>query len=455
MNNGERVKNPIGTTTSETAELNTAMHEASHSIKTDPESVEQTLEHFDRWVDWNSSLTSKDEFRKLLESGKQLRMKFGADITADTLHLGHGVNLQALRTLQDLGHKVVFLLGGFTTLVGDPTGNMEARNTSKAMKDVESNKEKFIEQIKQIIRFDDPNLIEIRDNQEWYGSREKAGTFTFFEFFSLIMQAGLTVNGAEGLLARDMFQERLREGKIIGLAEFLYPFLQGYDSKELESDLTIVGSDQMFNEDMGRKMQRIFNQKPQAVLCTKITQGLDGKGKQSKSRPGSYVGIGHDPSRKFSDVMKMVEDPELITEWMKMYTHLSDQEIDSYKEQYESRPLEFKKKLAWYIVERFHGAEKADQVQDHFEKTLLSKEMPSQVTELTSNPHENIISLIAKARKSSSSDARRLIEQGGVVLYNKDTGEKMKFTDLLYVPKNDDIFIMSKTRWFKVKKENA
>lgn len=426
--------------------------EGIDKVNSDTESIEKALNIFDRLVDWNSSLTTREELKTMLESGKQLRMKFGADITADTLHLGHGVNLQALRTLQDLGHKVIFLLGGFTTIVGDPTGKAEMRNTSKALEEAEINKQKFIDQIKLILKFDNPNLIEIRDNQEWYGSKEKEGTFSFYEFFSVISEAGLTVNGAEGLLTRDMFQDRIREGKIIGLAEFLYPFLQGYDSKELESDITIVGSDQMFNENMGRKIQKLFGQKPQAVLCTKITQGLDAKGKQSKSRPGSYVGIGHEPARKFSDIMKMVEDPELITEWLRMYTLISEDDIESYKRQYESNPLEFKKKLAWYIVERFHGASVADSEMAYFEKTLLSKEMPENITELTVDEGESLAGIVARARNVSKAAAKRLIEQGGVVNYDTETGDKNKNINIHSTPKDGEVYIISKTYWFKIKK---
>jgi len=246
-------------------------------VITDPTQIENKIKLIDRLVNWEASLTSRDKFKELLMNGKQLRIKFGADITAKTLHIGHAVNLRVMRHMQNLGHKVIFLLGGFTTLVGDPTDKLMAR-TAPDQSEIDANKLKFIEQIKSVIRFDDENLIEIRDNTEWWGTLEQSGKINVGVFFEMLKT--LTVGS---LLARDMFRKRTENETPIYLSEFLYPVLQGYDSVAINSDITIVGSDQMFNEKMAWGFQEAAGQEKQAILCTKITPGLDG-GENSLNR---------------------------------------------------------------------------------------------------------------------------------------------------------------------------
>lgn len=336
------------------------------------ESVDKKLESLDRLIDWNTSLTDKESFRELLLSGKQLRIKFGADITAQTLHLGHAVNLRAMRTLQDLGHKVVFLLGGFTTLVGDPTGKIIARNIPNN-EEIEKNKKAFIDQIKSVIKFDDPELIEIRDNTEWWGTPEQHGSVTVGNLFELMKR--LTVSQ---MLSRDMFKKRQEEEKPIYLSEFLYPLLQGYDSVEMESDLTIVGSDQMFNEKMAWMFQEDAGQKKQAILCTKITPGIDGGEKQSKSI-GNYVGLAFTPKEKFNKTMLLLD--ELVPEWFSVYTEVDHSEIEKFRQEYENDPISFKKKLAYYIVEQFHGTEDAEAAEKDFEERKILSKIPTEIPE--------------------------------------------------------------------------
>src|SRR3989344_7472307 len=165
--------------------------EGQNRIINDVESVDKKMEMIDRLVNWETSLTSREKFREMLLGDKQLRIKFGADITAQTIHIGHAVNLRAMRHLQDLGHKVVFLLGGFTTIVGDPTDKLMARSAPDSS-DIEKNKKAFIDQIKGVVRFDDPSLIEIRDNIEWWGTPEMGGTINVGNFFEMIKSITVT-----------------------------------------------------------------------------------------------------------------------------------------------------------------------------------------------------------------------------------------------------------------------
>jgi len=418
-------------------------------IEQEENNVESTLTSFDRIVDWNSSLTSREDLEKLLRTEKQLRIKFGADITAQTLHLGHAVNLRAMRSLQDLGHKVVFLLGGFTTLVGDPTGRLTSRS-EQAKKDIELNKKNFIDQVKMVLKLDDPNLLEIHDNTEWWGDSEKHGTVTLGNFFRILGK----VTHAQ-LISRDMFQERIEEDKPIMMSEFLYPILQGYDSVELKSDITIVGSDQMFNEKMAWAFQEAAGQKKQAILCTKITLGLDGQNKQSKSI-GNYVGLSHSPQEKFNRTMFLPDN--LINEWMEVYTSAPQEELEKCKLEWEKDPLMFKQKLAWYIVEQFHGKEVADSANKEYLEKRQKMVLPSDIPEIALHlgVDNTLIRALVKATGQSGSVVRDAIRNNGVKIVNLSEDGSYQLTD---VPnKNPTIAISDgtilrygKNKWFKFK----
>src|SRR5690606_34551494 len=245
--------------------------------------IDHILAHFERTSD---QFFSKDEFRAKLRSRRKLRIKYGVDVTAPTLHIGHAVNLWLMRYLQTMGHKVVFLIGDFTTRIGDPDGRLDTRPVIPR-EEIEKNAEAFIAQAKMVLRFDDPELIEIRRNSEWL---DKLAMQDFMNLLSMVTHARL--------LSRDMFQARIEAEKDIYMHEILYPVLQGYDSVAVESDLTIIGSDQLFNEMMGRFFQERMGQKPQTIITTKITPGIDAKAKQSKSL-GNYIGLAHTPRDKF------------------------------------------------------------------------------------------------------------------------------------------------------------
>jgi tyrosyl-tRNA synthetase len=379
-------------------------------IVTNPTKVETKLKLIDRLVDWNTSLTSRDKFRELLLNGKQLRIKFGVDITAQTLHIGHAVNLRVMRHMQDLGHKVVFLLGGFTTLVGDPTDKLMARTAPKK-NDIELNKKKFIDQIKGVVRFDDENLLETRDNTEWWGTLDEAGTIKVGDFFEMLKT--LTLGS---MLARDMFRKRMENDTPIYLSEFLYPVLQGYDSVEMNSDITIVGSDQMFNEKIAWGFQETAGQEKQAILCTKITPGIDGGEKQSKSI-GNYVGLADSPKQKFNKVMLLLD--ELIPEWFDVYTEIDHDQINKFKTVYGNDPISFKKRLAFYITELFHGTQEAEDAEKDFESKKMLNRVTSEISEIVLGDSKTLDDVLRKNFSQKTGNINDLTKAGALSIVTK------------------------------------
>ena len=234
---------------------------------------------------------SLTQLEKKLSSKKQLLIKYGVDVTAPFLHLGHAVNLWMMRTFQEYGHKVIFLIGDFTTKIGDPTG----RDTQRKLlsdEEMKLNAQEFIRQVS-LVLLTDPEVFSIRRNSEWY---DKMALSEFIELTSMVTHAKL--------IQRDMFQKRIENHREIFMHEMLYPLLQGYDSVMLKSDLTIVGSDQLFNELMGRFYQERFGQEPQIVITSRITPGIDGREKQSKSI-GNYIALIDSPREKFGKIMSI------------------------------------------------------------------------------------------------------------------------------------------------------
>lgn len=364
-----------------------------------------STEKFDRLIDWNSSLTPRDQFFDAVNGDEQLRIKYGADITAPTLHLGHGVNLNVMRSMQDMGHKVVFLLGGFTTIIGDPTDRMDARKAVN-LEEVEANKKKFVEQVGTILRMDDSSLFETRDNTEWWGDHERAGSVTPFDMFQLFSTISL-----RNLLSRDMFRRRMEQDVPINMAEFLYPVLQGYDSVMMESDITVVGSDQLFNESIGRQLQKEAGQKEQMIVCTKITPGLDGGPKQSKSI-GNFVGLSHSPEEKFGRLMRLRDD--LIGPWLRVYSDLPLSEIAGLEEQFADNPLALKERLATNVTTIFHGEEAAEAARIEFFKHM-NKQLPTEIPEVRA-PSGSSLREILMTEGYKSGDIKQLVDNGSVAI---------------------------------------
>ncbi len=260
----------------------------------------------DRLRRTTDSIVGEADLSERLASGRPLRIKYGVDCTAPDLHLGHAVNLWMMRQLQDLGHQVVFLLGDLTTRVGDPTGRSETRPVLTP-EEIEANALSFLEQVSLVLRTD-PAVFEVRRNSEWYDAMPVA------ELLSLFAQ----VTHAQ-LMSRDMFRDRVAAGREIAVHELIYPVLQGYDSFAMRSDLTIVGSDQLFNEQLGRHFQQRLGAAPQVVITTTITPGIDGRAKQSKSL-NNYIGLTDSPRDKFGKLMSIPDS--LVEPYARVYTEL-------------------------------------------------------------------------------------------------------------------------------------
>ncbi len=386
---------------------------------------------FDRTT---QEILSLEEWKNALSSGKKLRIKYGVDVTAPFLHIGHAVNLWMMRRLQDMGHRVVFLIGDFTTQIGDPTGKNELRPVIPK-KEIEANVEAFIDQAKMVLRFDEPDLLEIRRNSEWY---ERMVLPDFLRLLSLVTHARL--------VSRDMFQRRIEEGSDIYMHELLYPVLQGYDSFMLDVDLAIIGSDQLFNEMMGRFYQEKFGQRPQVIITTKITPGLDGGAKQSKSL-GNYVGLGHSSRDKFGRLMSIPDF--LIEEYIRVYSNVEGTELDEMVSLAKSDPFEAKKRMATVVTRRYHGEEVAQAERKWFETTFSARKVPEDIPEII--PDSETLGIVDLLRLClgtgrTGGELRRLIQQGGVSI----DGEKITGPQQVVSVMKGQILRVGKRSWFRI-----
>lgn len=374
---------------------------------------------------------SVEELKVKLELGRPLRIKFGVDVTAPFLHIGHAVNLWMMRKLQEHGHKVVLLIGDFTTRIGDPTGKSQTRKII-SKEDIEINAKNFIEQVSTVL-LTNPSVFEVQRNSEWF---EAMPMDEFLSLLSMVTHARL--------IERDMFQKRIAEGQEIRIHEMIYPIIQGYDSVMLESDITIVGSDQLFNELMGRFFQEKFDQAPQIVMTSRITPGLDGSEKQSKSL-GNYVALADSPRDKFGKIMRLPD--ELIAEWLEIYTTISMDEIIRVKESLAqgSNPMDAKKTLASAVVERYHGDTVAQEEEDWFINTFSNREVPEDIVEI-SIPHGLTIleAIEVCLPEHSRTSIRELIEAGAVQFKDQ------KFTDPKQPLDGGGILKVGKRRWFRL-----
>jgi len=344
---------------------------------------------------------SAGELTELLSSGRPLRIKYGVDCTAPFLHLGHAVNLWMMRRLQEEGHKVVFLLGDVTTAVGDPTGRSATRPVLPA-EQIEVNARAFVEQVG-IVLSTDPAVFEIRRNSEWYSTMDTT------EVLRLLAQ----VTHAQ-LMARDMFRRRVAEGTDIAMHELCYPVLQGYDSLALDSDLTIVGSDQLFNEMLGRHYQQRAGRRAQVVITSKITPGIDGRAKQSKSL-GNFIALTDTPRDKFGKAMSLPD--ALVAEYMLVYTLLPPDRIAAAVHASGVAARDAKLQLAHEVVRRYHGDDAADAEREWFLETFARRSAPSDAPVMTVPAVISAGDLVRRVRPDLSGNrARRLIAEGGVRL---------------------------------------
>ena len=356
-------------------------------------------------------LIREEDLRKKLErsakTGKPLRVKLGLDPTAPDIHLGHTVVIRKLKAFQDLGHTVIFLIGDFTGMIGDPSGKNVTR-PPLSREEIDANAETYKTQMFKLL---DPAKTELRFNGEWMDK------FTAADFVKLC--AKTTV---KQILERDDFTKRMADEKPISLHELLYPLVQGYDSVALEADVELGGTDQKFNLLMGRNLQREFGQEPQVIITTPLLEGLDGVQKMSKSL-NNYIGIDEPANEMFGKIMSISD--ELMWKYYELLTDLSVSEISNLRSQCESvdeNPRNAKVDLAKLIIRDFHSADAATAAEDDFNRRFVQKEIPDEIEEksIAAGSYKLADLLAETGLAASKGEARRLIEQGGV----KVNGEK-------------------------------
>jgi len=371
----------------------------------------------------------EDELIAKLKQGRPLRVKAGFDPTAPDLHLGHTVLIQKMKQFQDLGHEVIFLIGDFTGMIGDPSGKSETRK-QLTRDEVVKNAETYKEQIFKIL---DPKKTLVEFNHRWM---EKLDAVSLIE-----LSAKYTV---ARMLEREDFKQRYRKQQSISIHEFLYPLMQGYDSVVLKADVELGGTDQRFNLLIGRELQREYGQESQVVLTMPLLEGTDGVHKMSKSL-GNYIGINEPSEEMFGKIMSISD--ELM--W-RYYELLSDKDlrgIQTQRSQAEKgivHPMEAKKSLAAELVARFHGADAAQSAQNYFETRYQMKSVPKEIKKQFSAPEPIWICrlLMDLQFAKSGSEARRLIAQGAV----KVDGQVVTDVNFEFHGKNHRVVEVGKSR---------
>jgi len=375
----------------------------------------------------------ESELAERLASGRRLRIKAGFDPTAPDLHIGHTVLINKMRQFQDLGHEVVFLIGDFTGMIGDPTGK-NATRPPLTRDEVIENARTYEEQIYKIL---DPEKTLVMFNSSWMGEMSAADMIQ--------LAARHTV---ARMLERDDFHKRYAGGQAIAIHEFLYPLVQGYDSVAMKADVELGGTDQKFNLLVGRELQKQYGQPPQVVLTMPLLEGLDGVQKMSKSL-GNYVGITDEPREMFGKLMSVSDD--LMWRYFELLSFRSNAEIDEFRRQAEegANPRDFKFLLGEEIVARFHGQAAGKQAREafvaQFQKGALPEDMPE--LELTADDSIPIANLLKDAGlTSSTSEALRMIRQGAV----KIDGERIDDGRLEIAVGSRHVYQVGKRRFARV-----
>lgn len=369
-------------------------------------SVNEAMELIGRGAD---EILVKEELKKKLESGKTLNIKAGFDPTAPDLHLGHTVLINKLRQFQLLGHQVIFLIGDFTGMIGDPSGKSSTR-PPLTREQVKENAESYQQQVFKIL---DPELTRVEFNSSWMDRMNAADVVRLASNYTVAR-----------MLERDDFNKRYKSNQSIAIHEFLYPLVQGYDSVALDADVELGGTDQKFNLLVGRQLQETNGKAPQVVLTMPILEGLDGVQKMSKSL-NNYIGIDEAPNEMFGKIMSVSDD--LMWRYFDLLSFRPIEEIDGFKKEVEegANPRDIKFKLAEEIITRFHDAKAAASAQADFINRFSNNAIPDDIAEkeiqISSDgmPLANVLK--AAGLVESTSDGHRMVKQGAV----KIDGEKV------------------------------
>ena len=371
-------------------------------------SIEKTLAVFARGSD---EIIPLDDLKAKLKKGKPLKIKAGFDPTAPDLHLGHTVLINKLKQLQDLGHEILFLIGDFTAMIGDPTGKSATR-PPLSDEQIQENSKTYQDQVFKIL---DKNKTQVVFNSHWMKKLSSA------DMIKLASQQTVA-----RMLERDDFSKRYKSGQGISIHEFLYPLVQGYDSVALEADVELGGTDQKFNLLMGRELQKNNNQEPQIILTMPILEGLDGVQKMSKSL-NNYIAIDDSPDEMFGKIMSISDD--LMWRYLELLSFESMETIDSWKKEVDQgeNPRNIKFRLANEIITRFHSEEDAKVANQNFIDRFAKNQIPDEMDEYEFEAGKKIGNLLKDANLvDSTSEAFRMIKQGAV----KIDGEKVADKDI-------------------------
>ena len=380
-------------------------------------------------------ILTESDLKKKLESGKQLIIKAGFDPTAPDLHLGHTVLLNKLRHFQDLGHKVIFLIGDFTGQIGDPSGKNKTRPTLDK-KELIKNAKTYEKQVFKILKKD---LTEVRFNSEWCNELGAAGLISLASKYNVAR-----------MLERDDFNKRYNANQSIALHEFLYPLVQGYDSVALKADIECGGTDQKFNLLVGRELQRSYDQEPQVVLTVPILEGLDGTNKMSKSL-NNFIAIDEQPDEMFGKIMSISD--ELMWRWFELLSFMPENEISILKKEVDNgaNPRDIKFILAEELVDRFHEKGEGSNCKQKFLERFQKGAMPSDIKKVNIDIENETILLTNLLKTvemtSSTSEAMRLIKQGGV----KIDSEKVSNIKLEIKKGSEAVYQVGKRKFLHIK----
>ena len=361
------------------------------------------------------------EFIERLDSGKPMRLKMGFDPSAPDIHIGHAVGLRKLRQLQELGHKVVLIVGDWTAQIGDPSGRSQTR-TMLSADEVNANAQTYLDQFFKIV---DRDRTEIRLQSEWFGPFTLANVIELTSKFTVAQ-----------ILARDDFSKRYSDNHPIAITELLYPLLQAYDSVAIESDVEFGGSDQRFNLLVGRELQQSEGLKPQQCFIMPLLPGTDGVQKMSKSQ-NNYIGVEEPPNDIYGKVMSIPDT--LIVPYFEWLTDVPTPEVDEIKTDLDSgsgNAMELKKRVAGIIVEEYHDTESASSAREFFERTVQGREIPDEIPiyalppQVITNTLRLSNLLQENGMTSSAGEARRLIDQGAVRLDDKTITQNVLVSEL-------------------------
>ena len=394
--------------------------------------MKDALELLKRGTD---EILTVEDLKKKLSTKKKLVVKAGFDPTAPDLHLGHTVLINKLRHFQDLGHRVIFLIGDFTGMIGDPSGKNKTRPTLSA-EEIKKNAKTYEKQVFKILK---KEQTEVRFNSEWCSKLGAEG----------LIRLASNYNVAR-MLERDDFSKRYKSNQSIAVHEFLYPLVQGYDSVHLEADVECGGTDQKFNLLVGRELQRAYEQEPQVVITVPILEGLDGVNKMSKSLD-NYVGVDEAPEDMFGKIMSISD--ELMWRWFELLSFKSNDEIKSLKKAAASgeNPRDIKFLLAIEIVDRFHAEGDGEKCKENFLQRFQKGKLPENIEEIYLDIEGSSILLTNLLKESgmtlSVSESSRMIKQGAVKI------DQEKVTDLkLEITKNTDaIYQVGKRKIMRIK----